>query len=87
MEATETPLTLTETWPVCVNPNFSKRIMGRESAMIVRDLISAVIDGRRRRAENETMQRAWRNVRHVFAIVTDRNGRRRWSELVDVMTS
>ena len=49
VEATETPVTLTKTWPVCVNPNFSKRIMGRESAIMVRVLISAAINGRRRK--------------------------------------
>lgn len=85
VEATETPETLTVTWPVCVNPNFSKRIMGRESAVMVRVLISAVTKGRRRRrTEKEKMERTWRNVRGVFIIVADRKRKRCWFELVDV---
>lgn len=48
MEVTETEETATETCPVWVNPNFSKRIMGRESEVIFRVLISARERGRRR---------------------------------------
>lgn len=42
------------TWPLRVNPNFSKRIIGRESAVIVRDLISAVERERRERRRTES---------------------------------
>lgn len=47
---TETDETAIVTWPLCVKPNFSKRIIGRVSEFIVRDLISAVEgEGRRER--------------------------------------
>lgn len=38
-----------DTWPLCVNPNFSNRIMGRVSELMVRDFISAVEGERRQR--------------------------------------
>lgn len=55
-EATETELSCMVTWPVRVKPNRSKRMIGRESESIVKDLISARADGivmrsRRRTAE------------------------------------
>ena len=45
-EETETEETEMATWPVWVKPNFSKRIMGRESEVMVRVLISAVVEER-----------------------------------------
>lgn len=62
VEVTETPETAMVTWPVCVNPNFSKRIMGRESEVIFKVLISAVVRWRRVR-KRRTMARS------IFAIV------------------
>lgn len=38
---TKTEETEIDTWPVWVKPNFSKRIMGRVSEVMVRVLISA----------------------------------------------
>jgi hypothetical protein len=46
---TETEETEIATWPVWVNPNFSKRIMGRVSEVMDRVLISAELGERRRR--------------------------------------
>lgn len=57
MEVTETEETATETCPVWVNPNFSKRIMGRESEVIFRVLISARERGRRRRKRKRKKRR------------------------------
>ena len=47
-EVTETEEMATEANPLCVNPNFSKRIMGRLSDSTFKDLISAVTGGARR---------------------------------------
>jgi hypothetical protein len=46
---TETEETEMVTWPLGVKPNFSKKIMGRVSDFMVRDLISAVVGKRRRK--------------------------------------
>ena len=57
------------TWPVCVNPNFSKRIIGRASSEMASDLISAVEGGiaaRKRRRRRAT------TVRGVFVILRSR---------------
>lgn len=62
------------TWPVCVNPNFSKRIIGRASSEMASDLISAVEGGiaaRKRRRKATT-------VRGVFVIVRSREGETCW---------
>jgi hypothetical protein len=48
-EDTETEDTEIVTWPVWVNPNFSKRIMGRVSEVMARVLISVELWERRRR--------------------------------------
>ncbi|KAJ6300183.1 hypothetical protein OIU76_021057 [Salix suchowensis] len=54
-EATETECTEIVTCPVGVKPNFSKTIMARESLVIDRVLISAVV--RERRARRTTGRR------------------------------
>jgi hypothetical protein len=46
---TETEETEMVTWPLGVKQNFSKKIMGRVSDFMVRDLISAVVGKRRRK--------------------------------------
>jgi len=48
-EDTETEDTEIVTWPVWVNPNFSKRIMGRVSEVMARVLISVELWERRRK--------------------------------------
>jgi len=48
-EDTETEETEIVTWPVWVNPNFSKRIMGRVSEVMARVLISVELWERRRK--------------------------------------
>lgn len=58
---TETSDTETVTLPVWVNPNFSKRIMGRSSLAMVRVLISAVV-GQRRRERREMARKVLRSV-------------------------
>lgn len=55
------------TWPLRVNPNFSKRIIGRESAVIVRDLISAVERERRERRERRRTESG--RSKGIFAIL------------------
>lgn len=62
---TETAETATVTWPLLVKPNFSKRIMGRESAEIWRVLISAVEMGRR---ERRTRRERGRRIRAMVVI-------------------
>lgn len=47
--STETDLREIDTWPVRVKPKRSRRMIGRESESIFRDLISASADGRKRR--------------------------------------
>lgn len=65
-EENDTEETETATWPVWVKPNFSKRIMGRESEEMVTDLISPrtrVEKGRRRRR-----RRWWRAVLPILCL-------------------
>lgn len=63
---TETAETVIETVPVWVNPNFSKRIMGRASLVIFRVLTSARDgDGR----STAAMRRIRRGIRGVFVIL------------------
>lgn len=67
---TETDETDTDTKPVCVNPNFSNRIMGRASDMIFSFLISAVVgEGRRAVRRRSTAATA----RGVFVISSCRS--------------
>lgn len=55
--ATDTDDTAMDTWPLCVNPNFSKRIMGLVSEFMVRDLISAVEGERRDQRKRRVVKR------------------------------
>lgn len=68
MEITDTEETVMVAWPVCVNPNRSKRIMGRESEDIFRFLISAEVSGRRTR-----MRKGRRKRNFVISIRRRRN--------------
>lgn len=45
VETTETEETVMVAWPVWVKPKRSKRIIGRESEVMVRVLISAMVEG------------------------------------------
>lgn len=72
METTETEEIETVTWPVCVNPNFSKRIIGRASSEMTRDLISA-IEGGTTTARKRRMKTTERG---IFVIVTLEGKRR-----------
>ena len=66
MDVTETPATEIETKPEWVNPNFSKRIMGRASLLIFRVLTSPTVgDGRSTAAIRTTS----RGMRGVFVIL------------------
>lgn len=73
MDTTETEEIETVTWPVCVNPNFSKRIIGRASSEMTSDLISA-IDTARKAAEK---RRKTTTERGIFAIVSYSGGNER----------
>lgn len=69
-EITDTEETEMLAWPVCVKPNRSKRIMARESEVILRDLISAAA-GRRRRWIRRNGRR-----KGSFVILINGGGRR-----------
>lgn len=64
VETTETEETVMVAWPVWVKPKRSKRIIGRESEVMVRVLISAVVQGMKGRI----MGRRKMNIRVSLAI-------------------
>lgn len=63
-EVTETEETEMVTRPVCVKPNFSKRIMGRASLVIFKVLISAVV-----RVDRARMRRRERGRKNCCLVI------------------
>ncbi|KAI3823412.1 hypothetical protein L1987_04847 [Smallanthus sonchifolius] len=76
VEVTETE---TVTLPVCVNPNFSKRIIARSSDRILRDLISAVEGAVNRKKRMRMLMTILLKILIFYSPVADGGGRR-WSE-------
>lgn len=66
VETTETEETVMVAWPVWVKPKRSKRIIGRESEVMVRVLISAVVEGMKVRTTGTRKRKM--NIRGSFAI-------------------
>lgn len=77
---TDTEEIATKTKPVCVNPNFSKRIIGRLSDRIFRDLISPMDGTVKRKKRRRTAGRIFPKILILDSPVVDDGGERRWSK-------
>lgn len=65
---------------MCVNPNFSKRIIGRLSDRIFRDLISAVVGAVDMKTRSKTAMRIFPKILILDSPVVGNGGGRRWSK-------
>lgn len=77
---TDTEEIATKTKPVCVNPNFSKIIIGRLSDRIFRDLISPMDGTVKRKKRRRTAGRIFPKILILDSPVVDDGGERRWSK-------